>query len=204
MNSEKEIAKQSDETECEKSPSKRGSNYIKKDLKKRSKRSSPTREDEPKKRGVPSEYPTKILPYLSDIKKYARCGVTEGQLAEYYGVGKTSWAKYKKENPEFAETLSEAKREFKTDLCNKSYEVAMGYEYEETTTVTLKDTKGNVTGTKTTVHKRFAKADAGMLQFLLINRFSDEFARDPQMVALRKKALELAEEGKLSTNMEGI
>ena len=204
MNSEKEIAKQSERSEDEVKPEKRGSNYIKKDLKKRTKKQSEKTDDTPKKRGVPSEYPTKILPYLSDIKKYARCGVTEGQLAEYYGVGKTSWAKYKKEYPEFAETLSEAKREFKTDLCNKSYEVAMGYEYEETTTVTIKDTDGKVTGTKTTVHKRHAKADAGMLQFLLINRFSDEFARDPQMVELRKKALELAEEGKTAPNMEGI
>ena len=44
-----------------------------------------------------------------------------------------------------------------------------------------------------------------MIQFLLINRFTDDFARDPQIVALRKKALELAEQGKLPPDStEGI
>lgn len=204
MNSEKEIPKQDQNEAEEKKTSKTVKKASKKKSKKQPKKTVEKSGTASKKRGAPSEYPIKIQPYLSDIAKYHRCGVTEGQLAEYYGVGKTSWAKYKKENPEFKETLYKANQDFKTDLCNKSYELAMGYEYTEETTVTLKDTKGNVTGTKTTVHKRHAKADAGMLQFLLINRFSDEFARDPQMVALRKKALELAEQGKLSANMEEI
>ena len=43
-----------------------------------------------------------------------------------------------------------------------------------------------------------------MLQFLLINRISDEFARDPHVLKLRQKALELAEQGKIPPNMEGI
>ena len=157
-----------------------------------------------RKRGVPSEYPIKILPYLSDIGRYASCGVTEGQLAEYYNVGKTSWAKYKKENHEFSETLLKATQKAKTELVSRSYEVAMGYDYEETVTVTLKDTKGNVTGSKTTVRKCHAKADAGMLQFLLINRMPEFFARDPQLIALRKKQLELAEAGKLPKDMEWV
>lgn len=159
---------------------------------------------EKKKTGCPSEYANKVLPYLADIARYARCGVTEGQLCEYYDVGKTTWAKYKKDNPELAETLLKAKQEYRTDLINKSYEVAMGYDYEEETTVTIKDKAGNITGTKTTKTKRHAKADAGMLQFLLINRFSSDFMRDPQIVALRKKALELAENGKIPHDMEGI
>ena len=159
---------------------------------------------EKKKRGSPNLYKEKILPYLKDIERYTRCGVTEGQLAVYYNVGKTSWAKYKKENSEFNETVNKAKTEFKTDIINRAYEVAMGYEYTETTTITLTDNDGNPIGEKTTTYKKYAKADAGMLQFLLINRISDEFARDPQILALRKKALELAEQGKIPPNMEGI
>ncbi len=204
MNSEKEIAKQYQSEVDEKTTAKAVKKISQKKLKKVQKNVAEKGEAETKKRGVPSEYPIKIQPYLSDIAKYHRCGVTEGQLAEYYGVGKTSWAKYKKENPEFKETLYKANQEFKTALCNKSYELAMGYDYTEETTVTLKDKQGKITGTKTTVHKRHAKADAGMLQFLLINRFSEEFARDPQTIALRKKALELAEQGKVAPDMESI
>ena len=43
-----------------------------------------------------------------------------------------------------------------------------------------------------------------MIEFLLINRFSDEFARDPKMVELRQRALELQAEGKIPPNAEGI
>ena len=46
-------------------------------------------------------------------------------------MGKTSWAKYKKENPEIAEKLCKEKQEFKTELINNAYKVAMGYEYNE-------------------------------------------------------------------------
>jgi hypothetical protein len=152
---------------------------------------------EKKRRGSPSQYPVKVLPYMADIARYTKCGVTEGQLCLYYGVGKTQWVQYKKDFPELAETLFKAKQEFKTDVINKSYEVAMGYEYAETVTVDLKDTSGNVVGHKVTTYKKFAKPDAGMLQFLLINRFPTEYARDPQSIELRKKALELAEQGKM-------
>lgn len=157
-----------------------------------------------KKPGSPSLYKEKIYPYLDDIRRYIRCGVTEGQLATYYDVGKTSWAKYKKENPELVETINKAKTEFRTEIVSRAYEVAMGYEYTESTTVTITDTEGNPIGEKTTTYKKYAKADAGMLQFLLINRISDEFARDPQILALRKKALELAERGQTAPDMEGI
>lgn len=159
---------------------------------------------EKKKTGLPSQYTNKVLPYLDDIERYVRCGVTEGQICLYYGVGKTQWAQYKKDNAELSETLLKAKTALKVDLINKAYQVAIGYNYEETTTQEYKDDKGNITGTKTITYKRHAKADAGMLQFLLVNRFSEEFARDPQMVELRKKALELQQSGKLPFDTEGI
>lgn len=154
--------------------------------------------------GKPSQYANKVKPYLNDIARYIRLGVTEGQICEFYGVGKTQWAQYKKDNPELNEILCKAKDELKTDLVNKAYEVAVGYEYEETTTVTYKDPDGNITGSKTTHHKKYAKADAGMLEFLLINRFSEEFARDPHMVELRKEALKLQAEGKIPPDAEGV
>ena len=159
---------------------------------------------EKKKRGAQNQYANKVKPYLTDIEKYVRCGVTEGQLCEFYGVGKTQWAQYKKDNPELNETLLKAKNQLKTDLINRAYQVAIGYEYEETTTVTYKDKDGNITGTKTTTYKRYAKADGNMIEFLLINRFSDEYARDPKMVELRKQALKLQAEGKLPLNAEGV
>ena len=162
----------------------------------------------PKKGGGKSQYETKILPNLAEIERYHRVGVTEAQLCAYYEVGKTQWTQYKKDHPELAEILCNAKKALKTELINRAYEVATGGTYVETTIVeyyTIKDGQKVVTGGKTTTHKRYSKPDAGMLQFLLINRFPDEFARDPHAVELRKKALELAEQGKApSDGWEGV
>ena len=160
---------------------------------------------EKKKRGAPSQYGNKVKPYLADIERYVRCGVSEGDLCEYDGVGKTQWAQYKRDNSELTETLLRAKEHCKEDLLDNAYRVAMGYEYYEETTDEVKDLDGKVIAYKTKRYKRYAKPDAGMLQFLLINRYSAEFARDPQMVALRKKALELAEQGKMPPDgWEGV
>ena len=111
---------------------------------------------------------------------------------------------YKKTFNELNDTLLRAKQALKVGLINKAYEVAMGYEYTETQTTTSVDDEGKES-TKTVELKKYAKPDAGMLQFLLINRFSDEFARDPQNLELKKKALELAKSGELDIkNMGGV
>lgn len=158
-----------------------------------------------KKRGTPSEYPNKVKPYLSDIARYIRCGVTEGQICDYYGVGRTQWAQYKKDNPELTETLLKAKQAFQVELVNQAYKTAMGYHYEEEYITVIKDKDGNITGEKINTRKRYSPPDVGMIQFLLINRFKAEFARDPHAVELRKMALELAKEGKLSPDdVEGV
>lgn len=150
-----------------------------------------------KKRGAKSQYANKVLPYLDEIRRYTRCGVTEGQLCEFYGVGKTQWVEYKKKYPELTDALYNAKNELKADLINTAYKVATGYEYIETTEITYKDKEGVITGTKTTEKHCYAKPDSAMLQFLAINRFPKDFARDPQTTELRKQALELQKNGKL-------
>ena len=130
------------------------------------------------KRGAKSQYANKVKPYLADIERYARCMVTEGDICKFYGVGKTQWAQYKKDYPELTETLLRAREAGKADLLDNAYRVAVGYYYEEThTTTVIIDGKPH---TKTYVDRKYAKPDAGMIQFLLINRFSGEFARSEE------------------------
>lgn len=136
-------------------------------------------------------YAEKVAPFLADIRRYVAHGVTEKQLCAYYGVGRTAWADYKKRYPELTETLLRAREILHTELVNRAYMVAMGYEYTETTEVKYTDEKGTVKSSKTTTVTRYAKADPGMLQFLLINRFPSEYYRDPQVYELRRENLEL-------------
>lgn len=160
--------------------------------------------------GKPDNYATKVAPYLDDIRRYVAHGVTEGQLCKFYRVGKTAWAEYKKKYPELTETILHAREVCKTELVNRSYQIAMGYEYEETTTVEYYDVdketgEKKVTGGKTTTVKRYAKPNAGMAIFLLINRYPEEYYRDPQTWALRVKALEQrANAGGGGDDVEGV
>lgn len=107
-----------------------------------------TKTPEKKKRGAPSQYANKVKPYLADIERYVRCGVTEGDICEYYGVGKTQWAQYKRDNPELTETLLRAKEQCKEDLLDNAYRVAMGYEYTEETTEEIKNLDGTYLATR--------------------------------------------------------
>ena len=130
-----------------------------------------------------------IKPHLEDIKCYVSHGVTEEEVRNFYGIGKTMWYEYKKKHSELNELLCNAKQICRVNLLNRAFEVANGYEYTETTTEEVKDKDGNITGTKTKVVKRYARADAGMIQFLLINRYPEDFARDPQILSIRKESL---------------
>lgn len=150
-------------------------------------------------------YFIKVKPYLADIQRYVKCGVTEGQLCQFYNVSKTQWIEYKKNHTELNEILCNGKKELKTELINIAYRTATGYDYEEITTVTYQDEEGKITSTKTTIHKRHAKADAGMIQFLLINRFSNEYARDPQMLEIRRELLKIQkQQGLIGDDIEGV
>ncbi len=156
--------------------------------------------DEKNRGGRKELYSDKVQPYLENIRTYIRCGCTEEEIRKFYHVGAASWNKYKKDHPELADTLYQGKHEFKIALVNNAYRVATGYKYTEVTTNETYDADGILKEIHKQVSEKYAKPDAGMLMFLLINRFSDEFARDPQMVELRRKALDLAEEGKININ----
>lgn len=142
-----------------------------------------------KNKSKPTKYDELIKPHLEEIKRYVSHGVTEEEVRNFYGVGKTMWYEYKKRYSELNELLFNAKQICRVNLLNRAFEVANGYEYTETTTEEVKDKDGNITGTKTKVVKRYARADAGMIQFLLINRYPEDFARDPQASNLRKESL---------------
>jgi hypothetical protein len=156
----------------------------------------PKKAEEKKKTGPESEYDTRVKPHLADIEKFVSHGVTEGQICAFYKIGRTSWAKYKKANPEMSEILCRAREVCQGNLINRAYEIAMGYEYTEETTTqySIKDGKeGKACIKKQTMHKH-AKADAGMMQFLLINRWPKIYARDPHMTNLRRELMEMQKE----------
>jgi hypothetical protein len=144
-------------------------------------------------RGRKGLYETKIKPFLEDIKTQLGQGPSEEDLAKFYDISYASWKNYKRDHKEFREIIEKSKDRQKFDLICNAFKVSMGYEYTETTVVTEK--RGEDITIRKTVATKYARPDSGMLQFLLINRFYNEFAKDPHAVALRKEALALQKKG---------
>ena len=144
-------------------------------------------------RGRKTIYPTKIEPYLKEIRDRIGNGITEKDLAKFYEVSSASWKNFKRDYPEFRKAIEKGKEEQKFNLVCSAFKAAMGYEYEEITTITEK--RGEYVMVRKKVARKHARPDGGMLQFLLINRFYNEFLKDPHAIALRKEALELQKKG---------
>lgn len=134
-------------------------------------------------------YNTVIKPNLDEIKRYISCGVTEEQLYTFYGISKSQWWRYKKQYKELSDLIVTAKNKLKADLICKAYQVAMGYTLSDEKKIYVYDEKGeNPKIVQAIIHTKQVKADANMLMWLLINRFPSEFARDPQILELKRKA----------------
>lgn len=148
-------------------------------------------------------YNTVIKPNLDEIKRYISCGVTEEQLFTFYGVSKSQWWRYKKRYTELSNIISSAKNKLKADLICKAYQVAMGYTLSDEKKIYVYDEKGeNPKIVQAIIQTKQVKADANMLMWLLINRFPSEFARDPQILELKRKAQET--QLNMDDKMEGI
>ena len=63
-------------------------------------------------------------------------GATDAQLADFFGVTEQTINNWKKKNPEFFESLKEAKAEADERVQKALYQRALGYEYIETKTIT--------------------------------------------------------------------
>ncbi len=137
-----------------------------------------------------SQYSKTIKPELDNIEKYCRCGVTEKQLQAFYKISKSQWQKYKKQYNELQNAINAGNAVFKTELVNKSYELAIGFTYEEETKQYARGEDGQEILVSRKVTTKYIKPDPNILMWLLINRFPNEYARDPQTLQLKRDALE--------------
>lgn len=163
------------------------------------------------KRGRKSRWETDIKPNLQLIQEMART-MTEKQIAESFGISYTgAWSLYKQQYPELAESLKKGRQNLVAELRSSLIKKANGYEYTETkeTTECVKwpdeiyvalieagftpQQIGQAKLVKTEVaHKQMAP-DVAAINLALKNYDKENWANDPQALALKKKELELRE-----------
>lgn len=161
-------------------------------------------------KGRPNKYKTHVEPYLDKVKEMALV-MNEEQIAKTLNVGTTAFYDYKKKYPELREALKKGRRELVYELRSTLIQRAKGYDYTETKTVTeeLKVPENvraalistgvkpedidNVKVIKTEVMKKHLHPDIAALNLALKNYDKENWANDPQMLALREKELALRE-----------
>lgn len=148
------------------------------------------------KAGAKSKYDELVKPYLTDINKKVRQGVTEAEIAKALGISVATLNNYKNKYPEFKEALSKDKgADVLQSLINAGIRAATGYFENNETTVIVSDVEtGKPTIKQKTVQKIWYKPDPSLNKFYVMNFGKDEgFASDPLDYELKKAKQEFDE-----------
>lgn len=137
--------------------------------------------------GRPTKYETHVEPYMDEIHDMART-MSEKQMAYTLGISYSTWKRYKKEFPALLDTLKKGRYALVQELRSALIKRAVGYEYTEITEKYEDD--GNKLVEKT-VKIKWMPPDVAALNLALKNYDGENWANDPQMLALRRDELRL-------------
>ena len=132
---------------------------------------------------------------LELIRKWAREGVKECDMAKALRVGVSTFEEYKLNRPELVEALKEGKQPFIAKLENNLIKRADGFEYEETKTYIKVDEDGKRVSYQEKT-KKYYPPDVAANFILLKNKDKDEngkskWSNDPAKLDLDKEMVKL-------------
>lgn len=140
-----------------------------------------------KKAGRKSKYDL-VKDNFPQIQKWLKDGLTEAQVAKNLGIAQSSWSLYKKQYSELTELIKNSRETVVDELRGALLKRALGFEYEEQKTyIKIEDGK-EVRYTEIT--KKQALPDVAAINLSLKNYDKDNWANDPQLLALRKLEFE--------------
>lgn len=147
------------------------------------------------KRGARGKYEILVKPYLQEINKKVRQGVTEEEIAKSLNISVASLNNYRNQHKEFAEALSKDKgADVLNDLINAGIESAKGYFKEIETTVIILDEDGKPAKRQKTITKQWYPANPSLNQFYVKNFGKEQgFTSDPLDYEIKKAKNELDE-----------
>ena len=140
-----------------------------------------------KRKGRPNKYETHVKPRLEEIETMAKT-MTDKEICAVLDIGHSAWCAYKEQYSELSETLKKARQMLVASLKQTLIEKAQGFMYSE-----KKIIKENGEVTREEIYEKYSPPDVAALNLLLKNYDKENWANDPQALALRKKELELQE-----------
>lgn len=120
-----------------------------------------------RKGGRPSKYDPDRHPFL--VMCLAREGLTEVEMAQKLGIGKSTLTRWKQKHPEFRASLKGSREEADLKVVDSLYRRALGYEYEETEMV-MANKDGEMKPARVRKVKKHVAPDVTACIFWLKNR----------------------------------
>lgn len=142
------------------------------------------------KAGRKNAYESRIKPRFSEISEWLANGATEKQIYENLGVSRDVFYKCKRDIKEFSELIKNGRKSLVLQLRGALVKKALGFDYQETKTVTKVEADGLVSTSREVTNKK-AMPDVAALNLCLKNYDSDNWANDPQLLKLKREELEL-------------
>ena len=135
------------------------------------------------------KYETHVRPAFDLIRQMCELGQSNAKIAQNLGIAEATFYTYQKEHPEFAELITEARKRPVEMVKSALLKRALGYKYDEVTTV--ETSKGIVTTTKS----KHLPPDPTSCLMLLKHWAKDEgWTADPQSLELKKEELKYKKE----------
>lgn len=139
-----------------------------------------------------SKYFTHVEPRIEEVRKWAKDGLSDRQIANNLGIAYSTFKEYKKKFPAFSALLKKEKDKAIEQVENALFKKALGYEYKEVTKelVTNEETKKQELRVVKEVTKR-VHPDVAAIIFYLKNRMPDKWKDNPHKVKMDEAILEL-------------
>lgn len=147
------------------------------------------------KKGRPNAWTERIEPRKDEIVKWVRAGATNREIAEALGIGYATLMDHLKNNPDFSDSLKQARLSGVPMVKLALMQRALGFEYEEVKTSIKKDDDGEVKQFIEKV-KKYCPPDVGACQTFLRNNTDDfrdkaKFDYDFKDMELKLKKLQV-------------
>ena len=136
-----------------------------------------------------NKYETHIKPAWNLIRQMCELGQTNQKIAENLGISERSFYNYVEQYPEFAEHLAESRRKPVEMVKSALLKRALGYKYDEVTTV--ETSKGVVVTTKS---KHLPPDPTSCLMLLKHWAKAEGWTSDPQTLDLKMQELQFKKE----------
>ena len=154
--------------------------------------------------GRKSKYDECVKPYLEEINKKIRQGITEAEIAKALGISVATLNNYKADHEELRKALSQNKgADVLQELVNDGVKAAKGYWVTEKTTTYGTDENGNVVVKSVTESKKWIPANPTLHKFYVLNFGKEQgLVNDPLEYELKKAKAEFEEEQAKLKNWE--